>query len=162
MGGYLVQPPEKLLIDFLALYESDWHTVSGDPRFARRLPQALGEAGLADLRVSASYDVYFAENARTLFVDVAAARYREKDFVERVLSGGMASLERLEAMRTAWLAAAQQRFAWAAVAHVRGDRQKGVGVQLRHSCLLLRTSRLSALLSEYGQPVTHKPSSKVY
>ena len=118
MGGYLVQPPEKLLIDFLALYELDWHTVSGDPRFARRLPQALGEAGLADLRVSASYDVYFAENARTLFVDVAAARYREKDFVERVLSGGMASLERLEAMRTAWLAAAQQRFAWAAIAHV--------------------------------------------
>jgi ubiquinone/menaquinone biosynthesis C-methylase UbiE len=118
MGGNLVQPPEKLLMDWFALFELDWHTVSGDPRFARRLPQALGEAGLADLCVSASYDVYFAKDARTLFVDVAAARCREKDFVERVLSGGMASLERLEAMRTAWLAAAEQRFFWAAIAHV--------------------------------------------
>ena len=88
MGGFIVQPPEKLFSDAQALFELDWCTVSGDPRFGRRLPEVLGQAGLAELHVSASYDVYFGEDAKTYFVDISAARFSEKDFVEKVLEAG--------------------------------------------------------------------------
>ena len=118
IGGVLVQPPERLLIDWLALLGKDWQRVSGDPRFARRLPQVLSTAGFVDLDVSASYDVFAGEAARVMFVDVVAARCREEEFVERVVGSGMASREQLEAMHDAWLAVAEDPLAWAALSHV--------------------------------------------
>ena len=118
IGGVLVQPLERLLIDWGALVESDWRRVSGDPRFARRLPQVLSTAGFVDLDVSASYDVFAGEAARVMFVDVVAARCREEEFVERVVGSGMASREQLEAMHDAWVGAAEDPLAWGALSHV--------------------------------------------
>ena len=110
--------PERLLIDWLALLGKDWQRVSGDPRFARRLPQVLSTAGFVDLDVSASYDVFAGEAARVMFVDVVAARCREREFVQRVVDGGLASREQLEAMHDAWLAVAEDPLAWAALSPV--------------------------------------------
>lgn len=116
-GGDLLQPSNALLREWFAVAEADWRSVRGDPWFGRRLPGLARQAGFEPTMLSASFDVYGDLEEVRLLAQVAAARCYEPDYVQRVVSNGLATLDKLAAQAAAWLAWAEEPDAFFALAH---------------------------------------------
>ncbi|MEO6997830.1 MAG: methyltransferase domain-containing protein [Terracoccus sp.] len=91
------------LDDWLALYRNVARANGGEPDAGRRLFAWAREAGLRDIRPSASVWCYAAEPDRRWWGESWAARVLESDLARAALAKGMATSDDLQAQSQAWL-----------------------------------------------------------
>lgn len=116
-GGDLLHPANDLLGKWFAIMLESWRLLRGDPLFGRRLPGLVRQAGFEPTLPSASFDVYGDEDGVRLIADVASSRCYDADYVQRVVSHGLATPEKLATLADAWLAWAKEPDAFFALAH---------------------------------------------
>ncbi len=104
-GGLVLAPDNGFWEEFITLWDGDWkRSKDGNSRMGRHLGKLLYEAGFADVRMSASYDVNGDLASRKIWVQGMISMLSKADFVERVTAGKFATLEELESLKKEWLA----------------------------------------------------------
>jgi SAM-dependent methyltransferase len=127
-GGCLQAPDNDLIEKSLAIIEADWEGVNGHPRLGRYLGGKLNEAGFINITTSASYETYSDLEGRSLFGEIIAGRFTEKDFVERVINKrGVTNFDELESIKEAWLNWKELPDAFHAHAHCEAIGWKAIG-----------------------------------
>lgn len=116
-GGDLLHPANELLWEWFAVGAQSWRLLAGDPWFGRRLPGLVRQAGFQPTIPSASFDVYGDPDGVHMIADVAASRCYDADYVQRVVSQGLATSAKLATLAEAWLAWAKEPDAFFALAH---------------------------------------------
>lgn len=105
------------LDDWLALYRQVARANGGEPDAGRRLLAWAREAGLRDIRPSASVWCYAAPPDRRWWGESWAARVQESDLARAALAQGLATSDDLQALSQAWLDWSRSDDAWFTVPH---------------------------------------------
>jgi len=117
MGGVIFAPDDDFLERYCFLHEEVWKSVSGDPQIGRQLGMLFPDAGFIEVKMSASYDVFYGLESCRSYAQIFVDRIAEVDFVERVTGSGLAKTEELEAIKTAFLAWAELPGAFLGYSH---------------------------------------------
>lgn len=105
------------LNDWLSLYHQVARANGGEPDAGRRLLAWAREAGLSDIRTSASIWCYAAEPDRRWWGESWAARVLESDLARAALAKGLATPADLQSLSQAWLDWSCSDDGWFTVPH---------------------------------------------
>lgn len=105
------------LDDWLSLYRKVARANGGEPDAGRRLIAWGREAGLSGIRPSASIWCYAAASDRRWWGESWAARVLESDLARAALAHGLATLDDLQGLSTAWLEWSRSDDGWFTVPH---------------------------------------------
>lgn len=105
------------LNDWLSLYHQVARANGGEPDAGRRLLAWAREAGLSDIRTSASIWCYAAEADRRWWGESWAARVLESDLARAALAKGLATPDDLQGLSQAWLDWSRSDDGWFTVPH---------------------------------------------
>ncbi len=105
------------LDDWLQLYHRVARANGGEPDAGRRLLAWAREAGLSDIRPSASIWCYAAEPDRRWWGESWAARVLESDLARTALAKGLAEPDELRALSQAWVDWSRSDDGWFTVPH---------------------------------------------
>ncbi|OFE16609.1 methyltransferase type 11 [Humibacillus sp. DSM 29435] len=105
------------LDDWLQLYERVARANGGEPDAGRRLLAWARDAGLGDIRPSASIWCYASEPDRRWWGQSWAARVLESDLASTALAKGLAEPDELQAISRAWVEWSRSDDGWFTVPH---------------------------------------------
>jgi ubiquinone/menaquinone biosynthesis C-methylase UbiE len=117
MGGTIFHAKNDLVLQYIGMHEATWQNAGGDPWMARRLRGLLHEAGFVDLSASASFELYCDQEGLQLLSQTIVSRLADPNFVQQVVSLGLADSPRIAAIQAAWQAWPTDPAAFGAVAH---------------------------------------------
>ncbi len=116
-GGNLSAPDDGAFERILDIYESYLKSVGGDPRIGRHLGRLLFEAGLLEVRTTASYDFWGDPEGLEFITQIRISAFADAGFVKWVTERGLAKVEELETVISTMRSWQSLPGAFAAAAH---------------------------------------------
>lgn len=116
-GGVVFFPEVPAMAEWRELFIRVGHALGGEPSAGRRLLGWAREAGLGDIRPSASVWLYANPEDRSWFADSWAQRATESDFARHALDHGLADRDALERIARGWLEWAASEDGWLLMPH---------------------------------------------
>ena len=102
-GGVTWYPPIQGLSDWMSTYQAVARYDSGEPDTGRMLKAWVREAGFGQIACTASVWCFASDAERDWWGSSWATRVTQSGFAAHAIEGGMANVEELEEISTAWL-----------------------------------------------------------